>query len=282
MRKILTIDCWNTLVKPSGDKEAVIYLLSQRLRVPYDLLYHTVENLKERIKPEHHNVSNYMFWHYIKVELGLTIPVYRILAHAEEAYQMYSPQMINPDGWRDMVSTAQKNNFEVKILSNTGYLKSEWMNDWITHNFRFFDKVPFIGSDLIGIAKPNKEFYLTALDGDNLTGEGDGDDETITINIPAIEPGVESLVFAINIFGAAGKNQNFGMVRNAYVRVYNKENQQELVKFDLSEDYGTNTAVVAGKLYKHNEEWKFQAMGEGLVGDINDVVAKTAEITAKF
>ena len=165
MRKILTIDCWNTLVKPSGDKEAVIYLLSQRLRVPYDLLYHTVENLKERIKPEHHNVSNYMFWHYIKVELGLTIPVYRILAHAEEAYQMYSPQMINPDGWRDMVSTAQKNNFEVKILSNTGYLKSEWMNDWITHNFRFFDKVPFIGSDLIGIAKPNKEFYLTALDG---------------------------------------------------------------------------------------------------------------------
>lgn len=120
------------------------------------------------------------------------------------------------------------------------------------------------------------------LDGDNLTGEGDGDDETITINIPAIEPGVESLVFAINIFDAANKGQNFGMVRNAYVRVYNKADNNELVKFDLSEDYGTNTAVVAGKLYKHGEEWKFQAMGEGLVGDINEVVTRTAEITAKF
>ena len=147
-----------------------------------------------------------------------------------------------------------------------------------------------VGLDASNNPIPNKVVFFNQkdgiggcqLDGDNLTGEGDGDDETITINVPAIEPGVESLVLAINIFDAASRGQNFGMVRNAYVRIYNKDNNEELVKFDLSEDYGVNTAVVAGKLYKHNEEWKFQAMGEGLVGDINDVVAKTAEITAKF
>lgn len=147
-----------------------------------------------------------------------------------------------------------------------------------------------VGLDASNNPIPNKVVFFNQkdgiggcqLDGDNLTGEGNGDDETITINVPAIEPGVESLVLAINIFDAANRGQNFGMVRNAYVRIYNKDNNEELVKFDLSEDYGVNTAVVAGKLYKHNEEWKFQAMGEGLVGDINDVVTKAAEITAKF
>ena len=147
-----------------------------------------------------------------------------------------------------------------------------------------------VGLDASNNPIPNKVVFFNQkdgiggcqLNGDNLTGEGDSDDETITINVPAIEPGVESLVLAINIFDAANRGQNFGMVRNAYVRIYNKDNNEELVKFDLSEDYGVNTAVVAGKLYKHNEEWKFQAMGEGLVGDINDVATKAAEITAKF
>jgi len=147
-----------------------------------------------------------------------------------------------------------------------------------------------IGLDNTNNPVPGKVVYFgqkqgiggCELDGDNLTGEGDGDDETITINIPQIEPGIESLVFAINIYNAESKRQTFGMVRNAYVRVYNKANDQELIKFDLSEDYGSNTAVVAGKLYRHNGEWKFQAMGEGLVGDINQVVSKAAEITARF
>lgn len=147
-----------------------------------------------------------------------------------------------------------------------------------------------IGLDENNNAIPGKTVFFNdmqaiggcSLDGDNRTGEGDGDDETITINIPQIEPQIKSLVCAISIYDAQNRNQDFGKVRNAYVRVYNKENNEELLKFDLSEDYGTNTAVVAGKLYEHNGEWKFQAMGEGMTGDMNAVVAKTAEITAKF
>lgn len=147
-----------------------------------------------------------------------------------------------------------------------------------------------IGLDANNSAIPGKTVFFNdmsaiggcKLDGDNLTGTGDGDDETITIEIPQIEPQVKSLVCAISIYDAANKGQNFGKVRNAYVRVYNKENNEELLKFDLSEDYGNNTSVVAGKLYEHNGEWKFQAMGEGFTGDMNAVVAKAAEITAKF
>lgn len=165
MRKILTIDCWNTLIKPSGDKEKIIYLISRRLNIPFRELWETTESIKERLKDNHHLVSNYMFWHHVKTEMGLQFSVPYLLEIASEFYDMYEPQMINPDGWRDVVSTAFRNNWEVKILSNTGYLKSEWLEEWIHRNFRFYNTVPFIGSDRIGAAKPSEEFYLAALDG---------------------------------------------------------------------------------------------------------------------
>lgn len=165
MRKILTIDCWNTLIKPSGDKERIIYLISRRLNIPFRELWETTESIKERLKDIHHLVSNYMFWHHVKTEMGLQFSVPYLLEVANEFYDTYEPQMINPDGWRDVISTAFRNNWEVKILSNTGYLKSEWLEEWIHRNFRFYNTVPFIGSDCIGAAKPSEEFYLTALDG---------------------------------------------------------------------------------------------------------------------
>lgn len=111
------------------------------------------------------------------------------------------------------------------------------------------------------------------LDKDNLDGEGDGDDETIFVDLSKIETDVESIVFAVNIYNATSRgNQNFGRVQNAFVRAYRPENKEELIRYDLSEDYGTNTGVLLGKLYRHNGEWKFEAIGTGVNGDINQII----------
>lgn len=115
------------------------------------------------------------------------------------------------------------------------------------------------------------------LDKDNLTGEGDGDDETITVKLAEIPSTVDSIVFAINIYSAKARNQRFGMVQNSFVRVYNQTNNEELAKFDLGEDYGAKTGVIAAKLYRHNGEWKFEAIGEGVDGDINEIIAQIAQ-----
>lgn len=122
----------------------------------------------------------------------------------------------------------------------------------------------------------------TELDKDNLTGEGDGDDETITVTLAGIEESCDQIVFGINIYQGEEKGQNFGKVKNAFVRLYDKVSGAELMKYDLSEDYGRNTAVITGKMYRHGEEWKFQALGEGLVGDINKAIAETPAILEKF
>lgn len=106
--------------------------------------------------------------------------------------------------------------------------------------------------------------------GDNLTGVGDGDDETIKIDLDAL-PGDECYI-GVNIYQAESKKQNFGQVKNAFGRLYDADSNQELMKYDLSEDYSKFTAIVVGKLYKKDGEWKFQAIGEGKNGDINKIV----------
>lgn len=107
--------------------------------------------------------------------------------------------------------------------------------------------------------------------GDNLTGAGAGDDETILIDFSKLPADVTEVVIAVNIYEANNRRQNFGMVNNAFVRVYDFETKQEICKYDLTEDYSAQTALVTGKLYKKDGEWKFAALGEGKVGDINDV-----------
>lgn len=136
-----------------------------------------------------------------------------------------------------------------------------------------------IGVDANGAYMPGKVSFFgnktglngCTLDGDNLTGEGDGDDETITIDLPAIDPTVDQIIFGINIYQASQRGQNFGKVKNAFVRVYNKQNNEEVCKFDLSEDFGRATGVITAKMYRHNGEWKIQALGLGTDGDINDI-----------
>lgn len=105
--------------------------------------------------------------------------------------------------------------------------------------------------------------------GDNTTGAGEGDDETVTINLPGVEAGVKRVVFAVTIHEAESRKQNFGMVRNAFMRVLNKDSGTELARYDLSEDYSTETAMIFGEIYRSGEEWKFKAVGQGFSGGLS-------------
>jgi len=104
--------------------------------------------------------------------------------------------------------------------------------------------------------------------GDNLTGAGEGDDETVSINLPTVDAQVTRIVFAVTIHEAEARKQNFGMVRNAFMRVLNKDTNTEIARFDLSEDYSTETAMVFGEIYRHGAEWKFKAIGQGFAGGL--------------
>ena len=104
--------------------------------------------------------------------------------------------------------------------------------------------------------------------GDNRTGEGEGDDEVINIDLNAIPADVERISFTVTIDQADARNQNFGMVENSYIRVVDAVSGTELIKYDLGEDFSVETAVVVADLYRHNGEWKFNAIGSGFSGGL--------------
>lgn len=108
----------------------------------------------------------------------------------------------------------------------------------------------------------------TVHSGDNLTGAGEGDDEQVSINLPGVDPKVQRLVFAVTIHDAEARKQNFGQVRNAFMRIVNKDSNTEIARFDLSEDYSTETAMVFGEVYRNGAEWKFKAVGQGFAGGL--------------
>lgn len=112
------------------------------------------------------------------------------------------------------------------------------------------------------------------LSDDNRTGEGDGDDEFIDITAADLADDIDKLVFGINIFDAASKGQNFGMVESAYMRIVNPETEEEVALFDLEFDASTATGLIFGELIKRNGKWYFSATGEEFNGDVNDFVAK--------
>ncbi|MFD3506023.1 TerD family protein [Nocardia sp. NPDC058666] len=99
--------------------------------------------------------------------------------------------------------------------------------------------------------------------GDNLTGEGDGDDEVINVDLAATPPTITNIFFPVSIHDAQARGQSFGQIRNAYIRVTDGNTGVELARYDLSEDASTETAMVFGELYRHNNEWKFRAVGQG-------------------
>lgn len=99
--------------------------------------------------------------------------------------------------------------------------------------------------------------------GDNLTGEGEGDDESIKIDLTHIDSRATEICFVVTIHQAAERRQNFGQVRNSFIRIYNSETGEEIARYDLEEDFSVETAVEFGRLYKKNGQWRFEAMGTG-------------------
>lgn len=104
--------------------------------------------------------------------------------------------------------------------------------------------------------------------GDNTTGEGDGDDETVVVGLEKLPADVQKLSFAVTIHEAEGRKQNFGMVSNAFIRVLNNDGGTEIARYDLSEDASTETAMIFGELYRNGAEWKFKAIGQGFAGGL--------------
>jgi len=104
--------------------------------------------------------------------------------------------------------------------------------------------------------------------GDNLTGEGEGDDEAIKIFLKKVPESITRIVITVTIYDAEKRRQNFGQVSDAFMRIVNLDNDVEIVRFDLSEDYSTETAMIFGEIYRYNNEWKFKAVGQGFSGGL--------------
>lgn len=104
--------------------------------------------------------------------------------------------------------------------------------------------------------------------GDNLTGAGDGDDEQIMVNLSSVPANITKIAFTVTIYEAEQRHQNFGQVNNAFIRIYNELTGEEMLRYDLGEDFSIETAAVFGELYKHGNEWKFNAIGSGYQGGL--------------
>ncbi len=107
--------------------------------------------------------------------------------------------------------------------------------------------------------------------GDNLTGAGEGDDESIKVDLVAVPPEVDKIVFPVSVYEAEQRSQNFGQVRNAFIRVVNQQGSTEIARYDLTEDASTETAMVFGELYRNGAEWKFRAIGQGYASGLNGI-----------
>jgi tellurium resistance protein TerD len=109
--------------------------------------------------------------------------------------------------------------------------------------------------------------------GDNITGEGEGDDEQLKVNLAGVPAEVAKIVFPVSIYDAETRQQSFGQVRNAFIRVVNQADDKELARYDLTEDASTETAMVFGELYRHGAEWKFRAVGQGYASGLAGIAS---------
>ena len=104
--------------------------------------------------------------------------------------------------------------------------------------------------------------------GDNRTGEGDGDDEAIKVDLSKVPADIDRIAFTVTIHEAEARKQNFGQVRNAFIRIVNQDNNNEVARYDLAEDASTETAMIFAELYRNGAEWKFRAVGQGFAGGL--------------
>lgn len=109
--------------------------------------------------------------------------------------------------------------------------------------------------------------------GDNRTGEGEGDDEQVTVDLSKVPGDIKKLAFAVTIHEAESRRQNFGMVSNAFIRIVNSDGDKEIARYDLGEDFSLEAAVLFGEVYRHNGEWKFKAVGQGFNGGLGPLAS---------
>ncbi|WP_395762930.1 TerD family protein [Elizabethkingia anophelis] len=168
-----------------------------------------------------------------------------------------APKFIIGLGW-DTNSTSTGSAFDLDasafILGENGKILSN-------QHFVFYNN----------LKSPNDAVVHT---GDNLTGDGDGDDEQIIIDLSKIENEASEISIIVTIHDAIGRNQNFGQIRNSFIRIADESSNQELLKYELEEDFSIETAVEFGRVYKKNGEWKFEAVGAGMKGGLEDYLNK--------
>ena len=128
-------------------------------------------------------------------------------------------------------------------------------------------KVPS-DADFVFYSNPSDPSGSVQHGGDNRTGEGEGDDEQISVDLTKLPANVEKVDFTVTIYEAAERRQNFGQVSNAYVRIVDEATGREIIRYDLEEDFSIETALVVGEIYRHGGEWKFNAIGSGYQGGL--------------
>ena len=153
-------------------------------------------------------------------------------------------------GWDERATSGAEFDLDASVflLNNTGKVRGD-------HDFIFYTHL-------------NSDNGAVEHTGDNRSGAGDGDDEVIKVNLSQVPADIEKIAVTVTIHDAQARNQNFGQVSNAFIRVVNEETGAEVVRFDLAEDYSIETAMVFGEVYKHNGEWKFRAVGQGYAGGL--------------
>lgn len=122
--------------------------------------------------------------------------------------------------------------------------------------------------DFIFYGEKNSVCGSVVHNGDNRTGDGDGDDESISVDLTKVPASIEKIVVAVTIYEGTDKNQNFGQIQNAYIRIVNASSNTEVARFDLTEDGSVETAMIFGELYRHAGDWKFRAVGQGFAGGL--------------
>ncbi len=127
---------------------------------------------------------------------------------------------------------------------------------------------------LVGYMKTTGGADSVTYHGDNQTGAGEGDDEMLTVDLSGVPANINKVAFTVTIHEAAQRNQNFGGIENSFIRAVNDETDVELARFDLREDFDMETAMIMGELYRHGDDWKFRAIGQGFASGLNGLCEK--------
>ncbi|MDR1773431.1 MAG: TerD family protein [Clostridioides sp.] len=133
--------------------------------------------------------------------------------------------------------------------------------------------------DLIYFGNLKSENKSVVHTGDNITGEGDGDDEELLVDLDKIPSKIENLIFTVNIYKAFERKQHFGMIKNAFIRVVDRNTNKEIVRYNLSDNYSEKTALIVGNIKRENGSWDFKAIGDGYrFKGLNDILSNLNKI----